>query len=507
MQTLSGKIKRMGGRRADGPILRMDGEMMYTPNDYIAVFDSGVGGVSVLRQLCKQMPRERFLYYGDSANAPYGSRSTEEVRQLTLAAVRKIVTTYPVKALVVACNTATAAAIEVLREAYPDLIVIGIEPALKVAVDHLPHGAIGVMATDVTLREEKFDALIHRFDGEHLIYKIPAPGLVPLIEAGKTDAPETDALLRQILEPYLGKLDALVLGCTHYPFVTRRIKRILGPGTVVVHGGRGTARETQRRLEEAGLLGIGAGSLTIVNSAKDPQMVDRCWKLLGQVPAEYARPGQKTEANLEHMDFESLIFDIDGTLWDSRALVAEGFNLQLREEGLEHLSTDAETLRPLFGKVMTQIADALFPGIPTPERYELMARCMERENHYLEENECRIGYPGVKQTLEKLAEKHRLFIVSNSQKGYPELCMEKLGLTHLFEDHLCFGDTGTCKGLTIRKLMEDHGIISACYIGDTQGDQEAAELAGIPFIHCRYGFGEVTRFQKQISRFDQLLEL
>ncbi len=289
----------MGGRRADGPILRMVGEMMYTPDDYIAVFDSGVGGISVLRQLCKQMPRERFLYYGDSANAPYGSRSTDEVRRLTLAAVRKIMTDYPVKALVVACNTATAAAIEALRETYPDLIVIGIEPALKVAVDHLPHGAIGVMATDVTLREEKFDALIHRFDGEHLIYKIPAPGLVPLIEAGKTDEPETDALLRKILEPHLGKLDALVLGCTHYPFVTRRIKRILGPGTVVVHGGRGTARETQRRLEEAGLLGKGTGSLTILNSKNDPQMVDRCWKLLGQVPEEYARSGQEGRGGSE----------------------------------------------------------------------------------------------------------------------------------------------------------------------------------------------------------------
>ncbi len=218
-------------------------------------------------------------------------------------------------------------------------------------------------------------------------------------------------------------------------------------------------------------------------------------------------PGRKEEADLKKMEFESLIFDIDGTLWDSRALVAEGFNLQLREEGLGHLSTDAETLRPLFGKVMKEIGDALFPGIPVPERYELMSRCMERENRYLEENECRIGYPGVKETLEKLAEKHRLFIVSNSQKGYPELCMEKLGLNHLFEGHLCYGDTGTCKGLTIKKLMDDYKITSACYIGDTRGDQEAAEMAGISFIHCRYGFGEVSRFQKQISRFDQLLEL
>ena len=252
---------------------------MYSPNDYIAVFDSGVGGISVLRQLRKVMPEEKFIYFGDSANAPYGAKSTREVRDLTLAAAEKLMAAYPVKALVVACNTATAAAIETLRKTYPDLIVVGIEPALKVAADHLPHGSIGVMATEVTLREEKFDALVHRFE-DRTIYKIPAPGLVQLIEAGKSDDPETDALLRQLLEPYLGRIDALVLGCTHYPFVTRRIKRILGPGTVVVHGGRGTAKETHRRLEKAGLLHEGPGCVEILNSLKDKQILQLCRKLL-----------------------------------------------------------------------------------------------------------------------------------------------------------------------------------------------------------------------------------
>ena len=111
---------------------------MYTKNDYIAVFDSGVGGISVLRQLRKVLPQERFVYYGDSANAPYGTRPTEEVRSLTLAASARIMENFPVKALVVACNTATAAAIEDLRAKYPDLIVIGIEPAVKLAADHHP---------------------------------------------------------------------------------------------------------------------------------------------------------------------------------------------------------------------------------------------------------------------------------------------------------------------------------------------------------------------------------
>ena len=143
------------------------------------------------------------------------------------------------------------------------------------------------------------------------------------------------------------------------------------------------------------------------------------------------------------MRFESLIFDIDGTLWDSRALVAEGYNLQLRDEGLEHLSTDAETLKGLFGKVMTEIADALLAPIPAPERYALMERCMARENRYLQENPCKIGYPGIVEALEELSKNHRLFIVSNSQCGYPELCMDKLGIRQLIGGHLCFGDTGT----------------------------------------------------------------
>ena len=207
------------------------------------------------------------------------------------------------------------------------------------------------------------------------------------------------------------------------------------------------------------------------------------------------------------MEFESLIFDIDGTLWDSRALVAEGYNLQLRREGLDHLCTDAETLKSLFGKVMTEIGDALFASIPVPERYELMERCMDTENRYLEENQCRIGYPGVRETLEELAKNHRLFIVSNSQCGYPELCLTKLGIGHLFSGHLCFGDTGTCKGETIKHLMARHGITSACYIGDTQGDLDASDLAGIPFIFCTYGFGQVTHHWKTIDKFGDLLHI
>ena len=246
---------------------------MNKKHDYIAVFDSGVGGISVLRHLVRILPGERFIYYGDSANAPYGSRSTQEVRALTLAAVGKLLAEYPLKALVIACNTATAAAVNDVRAAHPELIVVGIEPALKVAADHFPGGRVGVLATEVTLREEKFDTLLHRFDEDVTIYKIPAPGLVELVEAGKVDAPETEALLRGVLGPYLGKLDAVVLGCTHYPFARRAISRVLGDDVVLLDGGEGTARETRRRLEQAGLLENGGGEVILRNSSPDPDML------------------------------------------------------------------------------------------------------------------------------------------------------------------------------------------------------------------------------------------
>ena len=253
---------------------------MNAKHDYIAVFDSGVGGISVLRHLLRRLPGERFLYYGDSANAPYGSRTTEEVRQLTLAAAEKLTKEYGIKALVIACNTATAAAVKHVREQYPSLIVIGIEPALKVAADNFPGGRIGVMATEVTLREEKFDLLLHRFDEECTITKIPAPGLVQLIEAGKVDTEETEALLRQILKDHIGNLDALVLGCTHYPFASKAISRVLGEQVRLLEGGDGTARETKRRLAEAGLLEEGAGEVRILNSAANENMIRLSWQRL-----------------------------------------------------------------------------------------------------------------------------------------------------------------------------------------------------------------------------------
>lgn len=247
----------------------------------IGVFDSGLGGISVLKELMALMPEEHYLYFGDSANAPYGTRTTEEVRVLTMNAAAMLYER-GIKALVVACNTATAAAITQIREEYPNLVVIGIEPALKVATDRFPRGHVGIMATQVTLREEKLEHLVGRFP-DAKVERIPAPGLVELVEQGKAESEETEELLRKILAPYQGQLDAIVLGCTHYPFVKAAVRKVLGDQVVIVDGGAGTARHTKRCLEERGWLREeGTGSLQMENSSGEPRLLDLGMELLNK---------------------------------------------------------------------------------------------------------------------------------------------------------------------------------------------------------------------------------
>ena len=253
---------------------------MNTKQDYIAVFDSGLGGLSVLRHLRRRMPGERFLYYGDSAHAPYGVRSRADVEALTLSAADRLMRR-GLKALVVACNTATSAAIGALREKYPELIVVGIEPALKLAADRFPGGRIGVMATPVTLREEKFSLLLTRYAASCQVYKIPAPQLVPLIEEGRVDTPIMEQTLHALLDPFASRMDALVLGCTHFPFASHAMERLLGPKVAVLDGGDGTARETLHRLEAANLLEHGDGELILENSLGTQEIIRRSRRMLG----------------------------------------------------------------------------------------------------------------------------------------------------------------------------------------------------------------------------------
>lgn len=209
------------------------------------------------------------------------------------------------------------------------------------------------------------------------------------------------------------------------------------------------------------------------------------------------------------MKFESIIFDVDGTLWDSRALLAGAYNAQLAEEGITDLFVTPEILKPLFGKTMTLLADGLFGDIlPAPERYALMDRCIVRMDAYMEKYASpAIGYPDLRTTMEALAKDHRLFIVSNGQKGYPQMAAKKLELADLMSGYLSFGDTGLSKGQTLKILMQQHGIESAVYVGDTQGDLEACQEAEIPFIWTSYGFGTPDTWWGKVDRFGDLLNL
>lgn len=207
------------------------------------------------------------------------------------------------------------------------------------------------------------------------------------------------------------------------------------------------------------------------------------------------------------MNYESLIFDIDGTLWDCRPLLVDAYNAQLEAEGLPpHITPDF--LNPHLGKPMNIMADGLFPQVPAPERYALMDRCVVRLDQHLEAYASpAIGYDDLRSTMELLAKKHRLFIVSNGPKGYAQLAGSKLELADLISGYLSWGDTLKPKGQTILQLMQTHGIENAAYIGDTQGDLEACAEAGIDFIWSSYGFGTSETYQYKIDSFAQLATL
>ena len=247
----------------------------------IAVFDSGLGGISVLRALVQRLPGEDFLYFGDSANAPYGSRGTEEIRALTLDNA-ELLFAQGCKALVVACNTATSAAINDLRQRHPDRIIVGIEPALKLAVTRHPHGKILVMATEATLREQKFAALMEKYADDCEICKCPCPALVEFVERGELHGARLLSCLHEELDPFLTPApDAVVLGCTHFPFLRQAISEVVGSATELLDGADGTAKETKRRLAEAGLLRGGTqGSVTIRNSLPSQEILRLSGQLL-----------------------------------------------------------------------------------------------------------------------------------------------------------------------------------------------------------------------------------
>lgn len=255
---------------------------MDTKKQPIGVFDSGVGGISVLRELVKLMPEENYIYFGDSKNAPYGTKTLEEVRRLSIADAEALLE-QNVKALVVACNTATSAAIQILREKYKEMPVIGIEPALKPAVSFKPSPRVLVMATPMTLREEKFHQLLVRYEDQADIVRLPSPGLVELVERGKLSGAELEQFLNELFAPYRGeRIDCVVLGCTHFPLVRETIQKVLGNEVAVFDGGAGTARETKRRLLAAGIKNDATeqGVIQMQNSLGTREMEELQWTLL-----------------------------------------------------------------------------------------------------------------------------------------------------------------------------------------------------------------------------------
>ena len=208
----------------------------------------------MLREMVRLMPGEYFWFFGDSANAPYGTKTKEEVLALTAKHVDRMAAS-GVKAVVLACNTATSAAAGVLRKKYTDLPVIGIEPALKPAALSHKHARVIVLATEMTIREDKFHELKRRFQEEAEIIPLPAPEIVTLVEAGREDGPEMDAYLKELFLPYQKEnIDAVVLGCTHFPFASDAIRRCFNGEIELFDGAEGTARELKRRLEEKNLL-------------------------------------------------------------------------------------------------------------------------------------------------------------------------------------------------------------------------------------------------------------
>ena len=205
------------------------------------------------------------------------------------------------------------------------------------------------------------------------------------------------------------------------------------------------------------------------------------------------------------MKFESVLLDIDGTLWESRALVAEGWNRALfKYDGGRAAATVAE-ITPLFGKTQKEIADRFLPHLPPEQRYWLIDKCFQGENEVLAESPCQILYDGVAETLQKLAQSHRLFLVSNCERPYMNLFLEKTGFSPYFTDHLCCGDTNKSKVENIRALLEKWGIASGVYVGDTQTDQQSAIEAGIPFLWASYGFGHSDCHLGKLAAFSDVL--
>jgi glutamate racemase len=222
---------------------------------FVGIFDSGVGGLSVWREIARQLPHEDTLYLGDQAHVPYGSRSLGEVREFS-EGVTRFLLDQGAKIVVVACNAASAAALHYQRDLFPNVPFVGMEPAVKPAVEHTQTGVVGVIATQTTFQGELFASLMARYANNVQVLTQVCPGLVEAVEAGALDTPQTEALLRECLTPLVeAGVDQLALGCTHYPFLRPAIERVVGAGVAIIDPAPAVARQTGRMLAQRGLEG------------------------------------------------------------------------------------------------------------------------------------------------------------------------------------------------------------------------------------------------------------
>lgn len=216
----------------------------------IGIFDSGVGGLSVWREINRQMPQLSVMYLGDQGHVPYGPRPLLEVRRFA-EEITRFLLGKGAQSIVVACNAASAAALRHLRETFPETPFVGMEPAVKPAAEHTHSGVVGVLATPATFQGELYASVVERFAGDVTVLQDVCPGLVKQIEAGKLDSPETEEILRKALDPMLqAGIDTVVLGCTHYPFVIPLIQKIAGAEVRVIDPAPAVARQAQRLLEQ-----------------------------------------------------------------------------------------------------------------------------------------------------------------------------------------------------------------------------------------------------------------
>ena len=218
----------------------------------VGVFDSGVGGLSVFRAIRQQLPNESLLYFGDQGHVPYGPRPMQEVRKFS-EAITRFFLDLGAKLIVVACNTASAAALHSLRQTFPDILFVGMEPAVKPAAEITRTGVVGVLATPATFQGALYSSVVERFAGNVTLLQNTCPGLVQQIERGALDGIETRAILESALHPMLNRgIDTIVLGCTHYPFVIPLIQDIVGPDVRVIDPAPAVARQVVRLLDLAG---------------------------------------------------------------------------------------------------------------------------------------------------------------------------------------------------------------------------------------------------------------